>query len=105
MVKPITHKHGSSFIAKITGSANGAALDLTPYTITSQIRARDSDRLMPGVTVTIVNAATGRFNVTALDTSGWNESDLLWDVVLTDAGGVIASSDTVPITVAKRVTR
>lgn len=104
MIKPITHKHGSSFVAKITGGANGAVLDLSPYTITSQIRARDSDRLMPGVVVTIVNAALGRFDVTALDTSSWTETDLLWDVVLTN-GGVIASSDTVPIQVVKRVTR
>jgi hypothetical protein len=104
------HKRGDAFEPECTEMAAGVPVNLTGYTVTSQIRTRAGDELVDTATVTLADQTTdpGKFTVevakarTALWVPG---QDLEWDVEFTPPNGKSWSSGTVTITVVKDITR
>lgn len=102
----ITHKRGDTFELNMTLENQGIAIDLTGWTIASQVRAGD-DSLVDDLTVTITDAAAGQVTVsaTAAETEQWPTGQLDWDIEFTDPSGAVSSSDTITVTVVKDITR
>jgi len=107
----IEHKRGATFSydAAVTDETTGAAVDLTGYTVTAQLRSRVGLALVATATVTLADQSTrpGVFAVTvdAATTATWTAGDvLLTDVRLVEPGGAVHATQTISITVVERVT-
>lgn len=98
-------KRGATFSAGILYADSGVDVDLTGYTITSQVRQFGT--LIQTMTVVISNQTTntGEFTVsaTATQTADWPVGTLAWDIRLAD-GATIVYSKTFQILVDERVT-
>lgn len=113
MIQPgtynITMYRGRDFDVTFTISdANGTAIDLTGYTIKSEVRSkknRDS-RLMETFTVTETDLANGEFKISLTDT----ETDAIsgnsgyYDVLITDTSDITYSYITGTVTIDNTVT-
>lgn len=89
-------KRGDTF--RLTGQVSerpGGVLpiDITDWTIRSQMRTADGD-LLGDMVVTVTDAAAGRFNLRCDDTTAWPPGLARMDIEYTDGGGVILSTDT-----------
>lgn len=104
-IPTITHKRGDTFILSGTSKYDGVAVDLTGYVVTSQIRQTDST-LVDDLTCTVTNAASGAYEIeaTATQTALWPIATLYFDVQFTSPDGVVISTDTVAVKVAKDYT-
>lgn len=102
----ITHKRGDTFELAATLENAGNAVDITNFTITSQIRQSD-DTLLQALTVTVTDAAAGEFTLsaTAAETETWGVAQYECDIEFIDIGGEVNSSDTFTINVIKDITR
>lgn len=102
----ITHKRGDTFELSCTLENEGVAVDITNFTITSQIRATD-DTLLQALTVTKTDSAAGAFTLTATaaQTEAWGPATYDADIEFIEGGGEVNSSQTFTIAVIKDITR
>ena len=103
----ITVKRGDTLsVAGVATQDSGVALNLTGYTVRSQVRS-SAGALVAALTVTVTNAALGTFalGATAAATATWLAGRHVCDVEYTSAGGVVSSTATFPIAVSEDVTR
>jgi hypothetical protein len=107
----VEHKRGAtlSYSAAVTDETTGAAVDLTGYTVTAQLRSRVGLTLVATATVTLADQGTspGVFSVTvdAATPATWTAGDVLvTDVRLVEPGGAVRATQTIAIAVVERVT-
>ena len=102
----ITHKRGDTFELSATLENEGVAVDITNFTITSQIRQAD-DTLLQALTVTKTDAVNGAFTLsaTAAQTETWGPATYESDIEFIEGGGEVNSSETFRIAVIKDITR
>ena len=102
----ITHKRGDTFELSCTLENEGNAVDITNFTITSQVRGSD-DALLQALTVTKTDAAAGGFTLsaTAAQTETWGVQKYLSDIEFIEGGGEVNSSQTFTIDVLADITR
>lgn len=102
----INHKRGDTFELSCTLENEGNPVDITNFTITSQIRSPD-DSLLQALTVTVTDAANGAFTLSATpaQTETWDIIQYLSDIEFVNASGEVNSSETFTINVIKDITR
>jgi len=102
----INHKRGDTFELSSTLENEGNPVDITNFTITSQIRSPD-DSLLQALTVTVTDAVNGAFTLSATpaQTETWDNIQYLSDIEFVDGGGEVNSSETFTINVIKDITR
>ena len=102
----ITHKRGDTFELSCTIENEGVAVDITNFTITSQVRGSD-DVLLQALTVTKTDAGAGAFTLsaTSTQTESWGIQTYLCDIEFIESGGEVNSSQTFEISVIKDITR
>jgi len=102
----ITHKRGDTFELSCTLENQGVAVDITNFTITSQLRLSD-DTLLQALTVTVIDAAAGAFKLgaTAAETEGWGIASYECDIEFVEGSGEVNSSQTFVVSVIKDITR
>lgn len=100
------HKRGDTFSLSSSVENEGVAVDITGWTIESQVRQSD-DTLVQALTVTITDAVNGLFTIsaTALQTESWPIASLLCDIEFTEPSGEVNSTETFTISVQKDITR
>ena len=102
----ITHKRGDTFELSCTLENEGVAVDITNFTITSQLRLPD-DTLLQALTVTVTDAAAGAFTLSATsnETEGWGVASYQCDIEFIEGSGEVNSSETFVLNVIKDITR
>lgn len=102
----ITHKRGDTFELSATLENEGTAVDITNFTITSQLRQLD-DTLLQALTVTKTDAVNGAFTLsaTATQTESWAVQNYDCDIEFVEGSGEVNSSETLTISVIKDITR
>ncbi len=100
------HKRGDTFALASSVENEGVAVDITNWTIESQVRQVD-DTLVQNLTVTVTDAANGLFTIsaTALETESWPVANLFCDIEFTEVSGEVNSTETFTISVQKDITR
>jgi hypothetical protein len=104
----IRHKRGDTIAWPFTYSVDGEPVDLTPYSIKSEVR-KEIGRELVGELVIVkdpdqVNATgQGTLTATAEDVALWPVQTLIVDIQYTLAG-VVASSETFAIQIESDVT-
>jgi hypothetical protein len=86
--------------------AGGPALNLSGWTIRSQVRKR-SGALVEVLVVTITDAAQGRYTLSApaAKTALWTPDQARMDIEYTDPSGVVQSTETTTLDIIADVTR
>ena len=102
----ISHKRGDTFEISCTLEDEGVPVDLTNFTIASQIRD-SSDNLLQPLTVTVTDAVNGEFSLSATpaETETWDVEQYQCDIEFVEGGGEVNSSETFTINVIKDITR
>lgn len=102
----ITHKRGDTFSYYGTVTLNGSPVDITSWTITSQLRDA-ADVVIQDFTVTTTDAAGGEYllSATPADTADWAPGNYFMDVDYVDSLGFKQSTATLVVTVKKDITR
>jgi len=108
----ITHKQGDTLELTFELKANNAAVNITNYTISSQLRDSTdallvTDNFDGSLDFTLINAAAGQFQLSAsaTATAEWPIRTYDCDVQIIDLGGDTSSSETFKIKVVKDITR
>lgn len=101
----ITHKRGDTLEWVITLTDNEVAVDITSWTIRSQIR--QGSTLTQALTITKTNAANGIFNITATaaQTSSWSVGSHSVDIEFSDASSVVFSTETFTLRLLEDISR
>ena len=101
----ITHKRGDTLEWIVTLTQNVTAVDISDWTITSQIR-QDSHILIANLTVTKLNSSQGQFSLTATptQTAAWPLGAHLVDIEFIDNTGYVVSSQTFTLQLVKDIT-
>lgn len=105
----IYHKKGDTLSYSCSWKdSSGVAIDLTGYTVNSQVRATS---FVGTLTATITDAVNGLFTLsaTATETATWPVTDgpfslLFCDVQFT-VGSIVVSSDTFQVIIAQDITQ
>ena len=99
----INHKQGDTLDWVITLTEGGTAVDITSWTIRAQIRAGDT--LIASLTVTVVNAASGlfRLSATAGQTDSWSAGSHSCDVEFTDDNSIVFSTETFTVSILEDI--
>lgn len=95
-------KRGDTFNADgILQSKTGTPIDLTGYSISSQVR--DGGWLVSTLDCSITDAALGKYNITKsyTDTQNWPDKDLKMDIQFTTASNKKISTETILLKVAR----
>lgn len=100
----ITHKRGDTLEWVVTLAQDGTAVDITNWTITSQIR--QDTTLISSLTVTKTDSSNGIFSLTATAsaTSVWSLGTHSVDIEFIDATGFVVSSQTFTLQLVKDIT-
>lgn len=100
----ITHKRGDTLEWVVTLTQNGSAVDITDWTITSQVR--QDTTLVASLTVTKTNSANGEFSLTALasQTVSWSLGSHSVDIEFIDGSGFVVSSQTFILALVRDIT-
>ena len=98
----IMFKKGDTFRLSCTYAIDGVPSALPPG-IRSQLRS-PYGQLVAELSVAVVDAPNGLFDLTAPDTSSWPLDTLSQDIQYTDATGNVASTDTFTIQCVADVT-
>lgn len=78
-------KKGASFVVQVQASLNKQVTNIAGWTIRSCIFF--GDELVEELVPTVTDEATGRFSLTALDSSAWPEGTLTLDIQYLLPGG------------------
>lgn len=108
MSSTVTLKRGDTLRLRNTYERSGTPVDITGYTISSQVRTRH-DQKIADLTVAIeADQATypGRFFITATntETAAWAPNTYDCDIQIADVDGVTRSTKTFPFVVVQDVT-
>ena len=103
----LTHKRGDTF--NLTGAcldSSGVPVDLTDYTLESQVRDMQGE-LLSAFTCTKTVPVQGTYLISAsADTTGlWPPGGYRFDVQFTALDGTVTSSDTVALKIVEDITR
>jgi hypothetical protein len=100
----ITHKRGDTLEWVVTLTQNSVAVDITDWTIRSQIR--QDTTLVYEFLVTKTNAGSGVFSLsaTAAQTATWPLGSLLIDIEFIDPTGFVISSQTFTMQLVRDIT-
>jgi|TARA_R110000787_G_scaffold267515_1_gene373880 hypothetical protein len=100
----ITHKRGDTLEWVVALTQDGAVVDITGWTISSQIR--QDTTLIDNLTVIIVNAANGEFNLTATttQTASWTLGSHSIDIEFIDTSAFVVSSQTFTLQLVRDIT-
>lgn len=100
----ITHKRGDTLEWVVDLTQNGSAVDITGWTITSQIRQETT--LIDTLAVDVVNAANGQFNLlaTPAQTSSWALGSHSVDIEFISPTGFVVSSQTFTLQLVRDIT-
>lgn len=100
----ITHKRGDTLEWVVTLTQEGTGVDISDWTITSQIR--QDTTLIASLTVTKTDSANGVFSLTATasSTASWALGTHSADIEFIDASGFVVSSQTFTIQLVKDIT-
>lgn len=111
MTTTFMHKQGDSLELTMILKRSGTAVDITNFTITSQMRDSTdallvTDNFDGSLTVTVSDAANGVFSLgaTPTETAEWDTRAYYCDIQLVDNGNT-SSSETFKIKVTKDITR
>lgn len=103
-MQKIHHKRGDTFFIANRLTQDNAPIDLTGWTVRSQVR--DGDTLVQSLTYAVAVAADGQYTLTApaASTASWPVKTLLCDIEYTSPGGTVTSTETFQIVVIRDVT-
>lgn len=101
----ITHKRGDTLEWVVTLTQNSVAVDVTQWTIKSQIR-QDTSTLVYEFVVTKTDAVNGVFSLSATpaETASWPLGSLLIDIEFIDPTGYVISSQTFTMQIVRDIT-
>ena len=101
----ITHKRWDTLEWVVTLTQNSVAVDITDWTIKSQIRD-ESSSLIYTFLVTKTDAGDGVFSIsaTAAQTATWPLGSLLIDIEFIDPTGYVISSQTFTMQIVRDIT-
>ena len=99
----INLKQGDTVDWVVTLNESGVAVDITSWTIRAQIRAGDT--LIASLTVTLVDAASGlfRLSATAGQTDSWSAGSHSCDVEFTDDNSIVFSTETFTVSILEDI--
>lgn len=102
----ITHKRGDTFAIACTIENAGVPVDITGWTVASQARAND-DTVLQTFTVTVTDATTGSFSISATSTQTelWSLGTYSVDIEFIDGDGEVNSTETFTLSVIRDITR
>jgi len=108
----ITHKQGDTFELTFQLKRDGSAVNITNFTITSQLRD-STDTLLTtnnfngSLTFAMIDASAGQFQLSASSTATaeWPTREYDCDVQFIDTDSETSSSETFKIKVIKDITR
>lgn len=100
----INHKQGDTLDWVINLTEGGTAVDITSWNIRSQIRSGDT--LLATLTLTVVNAASGlfRLSATAAETDALASGSHSCDIEFTDENSIVFSTETFGVNILEDVT-
>lgn len=108
----ISHKQGDTLELTFELKTGTTAVDITNYTISSQLRDSTdalltTDDFAGNLTYTAIDATAGQFQLsaTSVETADWPEREYNCDVQFIDNDNETSSSETFKIKVIKDVTR
>lgn len=87
----------------VTG-ADGLPMDLTGWTIASEVRDMD-DVLLGALTVELHTPAAGQYRLRYEATDAWPTGPARMDIAYTDAGGRALTSETLKLSIEREVTQ
>jgi len=105
MSTSITYKRGDTFAPALAVTENNVAVDITGWTISSQIRTPD-DVLVADLAVSNRDNAAGTYTLSPTvdyPETGWPVGILHWDIQYND--GTVFSTQTIVIRCEKDITR
>jgi hypothetical protein len=104
MATSISVKRGDTFTLDfaLTESDGTTPLDMTGWTVRSQVRRRKT--LVADLVFTAIDAAAGTFRLACADTTDWPRGELQSDIEYTDLSGRVISTETYTIEVLEDVT-
>ena len=103
-----TIEQGTTFNRIITLQENGSAMNLTGYSVASQIRStHDSGTVVGTITCTISNASAGQITLSMTNsvTSAIEEGIYVYDIEITSGSGTVTRILEGKVTVSPEVTR
>ena len=103
-----TIEQGTTFSRVLTLQENGSAMNLTGYSVASQMRStHDSSSIAATLTGTVSNASSGQItlSLTNTQTSAIEEAIYVYDVEITSGAGSVTRILEGNITVTPEVTR
>ena len=103
-----TIEQGTTFSRVLTLQENGSAMNLTGYSVASQMRStHDSSSIAATITGTISNASSGQItlSLTNTQTSAIEEAIYVYDVEITSGAGAVTRILQGNVTVTPEVTR
>lgn len=100
----INLKQGDTVDWVVTLNESGAAVDITSYTISAQIR--NGDTLIFTLTVTVIDAANGQFRLSATPAQSdlWPSGSHSSDIEFIDDTGNVFSTETFTVVVIEDIT-
>lgn len=100
----ITHKRGDTLEWVVTLTQDGSAVDISQWTITSQIR--QDTTLIASLTVTKTESTSGVFSLTATaaSTASWSLGTHSVDIEFIDQNGFVVSSQTFTLQLVRDIT-
>lgn len=84
--------------------ADGLPIDLTTYTISSQVRRPSGLTLVDTLTVTITDAAAGEYSIYSSATSAWPVDLLLCDIKYAAGASSVIRTETFVIDLREAIT-
>ena len=103
-----TIEQGTTFNRVLTLQENGSAMNLSGYSVASQIRStHDSSSVAGTISCTISNASSGQITLTMTNstTSGIEEGIYVYDIEITSGAGSVTRILEGKVTVSPEVTR
>jgi len=103
-----TIEQGTTFSRVLTLQENGSAMNLTGYSVASQMRStHDSSSIVATFTGTVSNASSGQITLSLSNstTSGIDEAIYVYDVEITSGAGAVTRILQGTVTVTPEVTR
>ena len=100
----ITHKRGDTLEWVVSLTQNNSPVNISGWTITSQIR--QDTTLIANLTVTVTDAVNGEFNLsaTSAQTAGWALGSHSVDIEFISLGGFVVSSQTFTLQLVRDIT-
>lgn len=100
----LNFKRGDTFLVEATLTNGGTPVDITGWTIRSQIRR--NNQLIAALTVTITDAEAGKYTLESSgSTSSWPVAQLRTDIEYTTDTGQIVSTETYYINCVEDITQ